>query len=874
MTARLRYGLSRASGRSLPWVVLAIGVALSAAAWFLTRSVVERDARSRFASAASAVAANAQTRIRSYSDLLYGLQGLFQADPALGRAAFGRYVHSLDLPLRYPGVRSVTYTRRVPAAARATFEQELRRDPELIRRGIRNVAIKPARERPEYFVLTYVEPLHAGETGLGFDLASDPKRMAAIAHARDTGSPLLSAPLVLATDPNRNDAGLVMRLALYRKDAFTPDVERRREAFAGLANLTFLAPELARHLLAGENRGYLSARIRDAGYLESGVKAAPQEVYSDAPLQAPVTGAAFEDTLYLDIGQRRWELKLSAPRERFLQATDRTLPWAALGAGLAISLLLSGLVRSLTGARQRAQMLADQITADLRASEARLAEEQRRTQELIEVLPNPIYFKSLDGRYLGVNKAWETYFGMPREAFLGKTVHELYPNAPEIARRLHADDQALWNHPGTKFYETTIITPDGKTHDAIYYKAAFAGADGATAGLIGTIVDITERKKAERRLALEHAVTRLLSEADRSGEIMAKLLQTIGAAFDCDCGAYWSADAEKQVMACADTWSVPSAEIEEFCATIRRHLHPLNAPGGLFMRVRQSGEPVWISDVTNDVQFRRAPLALKAGLRGALAFPIRSGEETVGVMEFFSRAGSPPDEPLLLSTRTIGRQIGLFIARTEAEERIRHLAHYDTLTGLANRSMFGQDLEHALARARRSARTLAILFIDLDRFKNINDTLGHDAGDAALKEIAQRLRACLRAGDTVGRLGGDEFVALLEEVPKPMHSAIIAKKILAAVARPIALEAREFELGASIGIAVYPADGEDAQSLLKNADSAMYRAKEQGGSNYRFHSAQMNIQILAPRGGIPLAPQASDRVDPNQSSGGKDPSAA
>jgi diguanylate cyclase (GGDEF)-like protein len=213
-------------------------------------------------------------------------------------------------------------------------------------------------------------------------------------------------------------------------------------------------------------------------------------------------------------------------------------------------------------------------------------------------------------------------------------------------------------------------------------------------------------------------------------------------------------------------------------------------------------------------------------------------------MEFFSQARRPPDEVLLQSVRSIGAQIGQFMARRQAEERVHHLAHYDELTGLPNRSMFNQRLSHALAQARRHDKPLAILFIDLDRFKNINDTLGHEAGDGVLKEVAQRLLGCLREGDTVGRLGGDEFVVLIEELPEHMQVAAVARKILAAVVRPFLVGAQEFNITASIGISTYPEDSEDLPGLLKNADISMYRAKEQGKNNYQFYSALMNIHTV------------------------------
>ncbi len=194
--------------------------------------------------------------------------------------------------------------------------------------------------------------------------------------------------------------------------------------------------------------------------------------------------------------------------------------------------------------------------------------------------------------------------------------------------------------------------------------------------------------------------------------------------------------------------------------------------------------------------------------------------------------------------QAIGNHIGQFVVRKQAEERVRHLAHFDGLTGLPNRSMFNQRAGHALAQARRNAEALAILFIDLDRFKNINDTLGHDAGDRVLEEAAERLRACLRESDTVGRLGGDEFVVLIEELPDPAQVAIVAQKIIAAIARPFALEAQEVHITASIGISTFPDDSQSVEGLMKNADIAMYRAKEQGKNSYRFYSAQMNVHTL------------------------------
>ena len=659
---------------STAWLVLALGMALSIAAAVLVSRQAEREARLEFDSAVSDAQAAVDTRINDYADILRGTRGLFSARNAVSRDEFRRYIDSLDLRQRYPGIQGMVFSRHVTAAQKQAFEAAVRADTSIDPRGYPKFAIRPPGVRAEYIVAQYVEPYTGNERALGLDLAGDPARLATLERTRDSGRITASGPVALAVSP-QGGPGFTLRQAIYRKDALIDTTERRREAFLGVLSAAFVFNDMMRGVLREPVLQKLNVRIHDAGFLDdpAGLKPpAPENLLFDSHAsEAAPPGFSKSGTLI--VGGRLWRLDFSA-REALVASSDRWTHWIVLAVGYVISLLLFGLVRSLATTGSTAVEMANRITADLRRSEAGLAEAQRMTQQLIEALPNPIYCKGTDGRYIGVNKAWEAYFSTPREAFVGKTVHDLYPGNPEIAERLHAMDQALWDKPGTQVYETSITTPDGKQHDAIYYKATFTRADGSVAGLIANIVDITERK--------------------------------------------------------------------------------------------------------------------------------------------------------------------------HAEERVRHLANYDDLTGLPNRSMFNQRLGHALAQARRSGKSLAILFIDLDRFKNINDTLGHDAGDRVLKEIADRLRGCLRESDTVGRLGGDEFVVLIEELPQPEHVTAVAQKIIATAARPIALPTQEVHLTASIGIGTFPEDGADTESLMKNADIAMYRAKEQGKNTFQYYAAHMNVHTL------------------------------
>lgn len=195
----------------------------------------------------------------------------------------------------------------------------------------------------------------------------------------------------------------------------------------------------------------------------------------------------------------------------------------------------------------------------------------------------------------------------------------------------------------------------------------------------------------------------------------------------------------------------------------------------------------------------------------------------------------------------ISDYIGVFndIRETKkSEERIYHLAHYDTLTNLPNRLAFYDRLHQTIPFALRNENSLAILFLDLDRFKDVNDTLGHGVGDLVLRTVAQRIQRCLRTSDLVSRLGGDEFVVLLADAPDGDSIASVAQKILAAVAEKYQIAQQEFYLSASMGITIFPADGKDSQELVKNADVAMYRAKELGRNNFQFYVPDMNFRSL------------------------------
>ena len=421
--------------------------------------------------------------------------------------------------------------------------------------------------------------------------------------------------------------------------------------------------------------------------------------------------------------------------------------------------------------------------------------------QLVEALPMPVFFKSRDGKYLGVNKAWEEFFGLSRASFLGKLVKDLYPQSPAIAQKHLEMDGKLWRKPGGQSYEATVTTRDGRVRDTIYYKATFANGSGEVAGLMGAIIDITGRKQAEAALRENEERFRRTFELAGSGvahigmdrrfiRVNPRLCEILG-----------------------------YAEDELLRLTGRQISHPED------LEVINAQRPRLYAGEIDSVRVEKRYLR-KDGSIVWVSFAMVVERDA---------AGEPQYEIAFFDDITARKAAEA--ALCESEERFRQLAHHDPLTDLPNRALFHDRLKQTLALAKRNSWGVGVMLADLDHFKSVNDTLGHAVGDKLLRQAAERLLKSVRASDTVARLGGDEFAVVLSRLSVPADVAVVAHKILAAFQASFQLEGRSLLATLSIGAALFPEDSTDPDALMNNADAAMYRSKQAGRNCFSLFSA-------------------------------------
>jgi len=358
--------------------------------------------------------------------------------------------------------------------------------------------------------------------------------------------------------------------------------------------------------------------------------------------------------------------------------------------------------------------------------------------------------------------------------------------------------------------------------------------------LVTAIVrDITERKSAEVLCHQQNRVLEMIARGQPLNEILIALVESIENQRRGLIASILMLDKDGIHIRHGAAPHLPvaySAAVDGTC------IGPKAGSCGTAMYIRK---PVIAADILEDPLWEDyRDLAQLSGMRACWSTPIVSSYGSIlGSFAMYYSEPRTPDPNEVHLANVASHIAGIAIERKRTEDYISHMAHHDALTGLANRAMLQTRLQQALSSARRRGDQLAVMFIDLDDFKAINDTLGHHVGDHLLKTVSERLKHCLREGDEVARLGGDEFVIVLPSLPHADEAATVARKVLEVLDQPFAADDHEFQVGASIGISVYPTDGDTVEQLMKAADTAMYHAKEQGRGNYKFFTQRLNEAI-------------------------------
>jgi diguanylate cyclase (GGDEF)-like protein/PAS domain S-box-containing protein len=445
------------------------------------------------------------------------------------------------------------------------------------------------------------------------------------------------------------------------------------------------------------------------------------------------------------------------------------------------------------------------FTTDAVARVLRLAEGQRKVQasldsaehryrQLIEIAPDAIFVHS-DWRIILVNPAMLRLFRAANpEQLLGHDVLELVaPRSRELVRERigHLYD----NQQPVPLTEVEYQRTDGTPFNAEVTAVSFIYAGRPAAQVVAR--DTTERRNAE--LALHESEARFRSLTELSSDW------------------YWEQDRELRMSFLSRGFARSSGTTSDKMLGKRRWEEPNRLP------------------LSGSWDEHRTTLEARKPFRDFEY--VRTGDD--GRRHYVSLSGEPVFDAAgeFRGYRGVGKNI---TERKNAEEKLEQLAQFDAVTGLPNRNLLQERLEHAIAQARRRSRGAGVLFVDLDRFKLVNDTHGHHVGDQLLAQVGRRLKDCVRRDDTVARPGGDEFAVVITDLARPDDAAFVARKILDSFAAPFDLGGRETFITASIGLAAFPNDGKDAETLLKCADVAMYRAKESSRNTFCFYTAEMN----------------------------------
>ncbi|KQO23434.1 EAL domain-containing protein [Acidovorax sp. Leaf78] len=768
--------------------VATLGIALSLwLAWQQSQAVAQVG-QARFVQEARSFADALGQRIEGHTEVVNGLRGLFTANPHLTRAEFERAASDLEVGQRYAGVRNLSFTRWVPGSERAAYEARVRADRSISANGYPDFAIRPPGERAEYFVAEYLWPMSGNESVLGLDISAQPTNLAAMQYSRDSGHTVASAPFDLLQEETHRP-GFVIRVPVFDYTAGTPEPR-----FVGAVASTIRVYDLVQALGSQGLLNGISIAMADHGSVRAGsTDATVRTLLTQSSAALPDSQPFVRDLLVHD---RRWRLTFR-PARSFLSASEARLPILAGAGGVLVSLLLASTVGLLV--RQRTMALVRAQASD----DARRESDERFRALFNQASVGVAMLDSTTGRFLRVNQRYADIVGYTPGEMLTMSFQSItHPGdlAADVQQleRLKAGEipeyrlEKRYLHKEGRVVWTDLTVSPGATPD----------------NHIAVVQDITSRKLMEDTLRTNEHRLRGILERLPMGLCLVHPDGRIGFRN------------QRYVEICGYT----EAEVPDVDLWWQRAFPNVAEREG----VRDS----W-----------RAAVKRAAGVDGVIPgaeYLITCRDGTKRPVEV---SGVQVEGGHLVTMQDLSQ-------RKAAEEEINNLAYYDPLTSLPNRRLLMDRLQQALAASTRHHRSGALLLLDLDNFKTLNETRGHDSGDHLLLQVAQRLRECVHEDDTVARQGGDEFVVVLEDLgDNPEEAAArseeVGQRILAALRAPYMLHGTAHHSSLSMGVTVFSGTRETVDELLKRADLALYQAKSAGRDTLRYYDPKMQAAVSA-----------------------------
>lgn len=498
--------------------------------------------------------------------------------------------------------------------------------------------------------------------------------------------------------------------------------------------------------------------------------------------------------------------------------------------------------------------MAQDITG-IRAMQQQLAASEAKFRELTQLSSDWIWESGSHHRWSYLSDSASVVLGRWVKALLGRHVWELptgqlafeQPDWSRLRTRMEA------NAPLEDF-EYPLIEPDGQVRFLSISGRAIFDASSQFIGYRGVGRDITREKQQRIILKVESDIATIMREQSDPERVITAILITLCGVMGWHGGAHLTRLPGRDSYSVHERWGYPAftrmiADLPESVALLA---------GTAEGRAWETGRAHWASDLSLEPQLAQRFQADRLQARAIFLAPILDENgKVLSMLLFLSPASFSAERFFDQVGEILSRNLSMYLQRKAAERRLTHRSLHDPLTDLPNRIYLTHQLETRLARQEPAA----ILYIDLDRYKIINDTLGHSVGDQVLIEVAQRLRDTIRTQDVAGRIGGDEFILLLSKLSERAEIERIARRVLAAIEKPFVLMNRAYFLSASIGVAISPDDGSDANLLIKCADSAMYRVKSEGRNDVRFFAGGMSderTEQLQLAGELPLAMQRGE----------------